>query len=34
MSAIKMVNMGRFIRENNARILDMQQEYFVIKKRD
>lgn len=32
MSAIKMINMGRFIRENNARILDMQQEYFVIEK--
>ena len=32
MAAIKMINMGRFIRENNARILDMQQEYFVIEK--
>lgn len=32
MSAIKMINMGRFIRENSARILDMQQEYFVIEK--
>lgn len=32
MSAIKMINMGRFIRENNARILDMQQDYFVIEK--
>lgn len=32
MSAIKAINMGRFIRENNARILDMQQEYFVIEK--
>lgn len=32
-SAIKKgVNMGRFIRENNARILDMQEEYFVIEK--
>ena len=26
------VNMGRFIRENNARILDIQDEYFVIEK--
>ena len=32
MAAIKMINMGRFIRENNARILDMQQEFFVIEK--
>ena len=32
MSAIKLTNMGRFIRENNARILDMQQDYFVIEK--
>lgn len=32
MSTIKLTNMGRFIRENNARILDMQQEYFVIEK--
>lgn len=26
------LNMGRFIRENNARILDMQEEYFVLEK--
>lgn len=33
LSAIsKGVNMGRFIRENNARILDMNDEFFVIEK--
>jgi acetolactate synthase-1/3 small subunit len=26
------VNMGQFIRENNARILDMHTEFFVIEK--
>jgi len=26
------VNMGRFIRENHARILDMKSDYFVIEK--
>lgn len=32
MSAINLTNMGRVIRENNARILDMQQDFFVIEK--